>query len=438
MRLLSLEGKLTALLSAALIAGIALTALLIRWWLPPWLAVLGACLALIPLAIVAARIATAPLTSLLRVLAGSVASFRDGDYSVSLAERRRDEFGDLIRTHNELGTVLRNQRQHLFQRELLLDTVVQNSPTALLLVDASEHVVYTNIAACALLNGGRRMTGLDFAAVVAECPPGLAAALAARQDGLFMTQQEGEEETYHLAQRDVRLHGKAHRLLQIRRLTRELSRQEVQTWKKVIRVISHELNNSLAPISSLAHSGRELAQRGDRVRLTTVFDTIEERTRHLDGFIRGYAEFAKLPQPRCEAVAWSAFLSQLTQHYPFHLSGATPDEPGWFDRTQLEQVLINLLKNAHESGSAADAIEIAIAPRGSETRIEVRDRGEGMSDVVLANALLPFYSTKRSGSGLGLALAREIVEAHGGRIALVSREGGGLTVALYLPRHVLN
>ncbi len=438
MRLLSLEGKLTALLSAAIIAGIGLTALLVRWWLPPWLAVLSACLVLIPLAIVAARIATAPLTSLLRVLAGSVASFRDGDYSVSLAERRRDEFGDLVRTHNELGAVLRNQRQHLFQRELLLDTVVQNSPTALLLVDASEHVVYTNIAACALLNGGRRMTGLDFTAVVAECPPGLAVALAARQDGLFMTQQEGEEETYHLAQRDVRLHGKAHRLLQIRRLTRELSRQEVQTWKKVIRVISHELNNSLAPISSLAHSGRELAQRGDRARLTTVFDTIEERTRHLDGFIRGYAEFAKLPQPRCEAVAWSAFLSQLTQHYPFHLSGTVPDEPGWFDRAQLEQVLINLLKNAHESGSAADAIEIAIAPRGNETRIEVRDRGEGMSDVVLANALLPFYSTKRSGSGLGLALAREIVEAHGGRIALVSREGGGLTVALYLPRHVLS
>jgi two-component system, NtrC family, nitrogen regulation sensor histidine kinase NtrY len=433
MRLLSLEGKLTALLSAALIAGIVVTALLIQWWQPPWLAALCACLVLIPLVVVVARAATAPLTSLLRVLAGSVASFRDGDYSVSLVERHRDEFGDLVRTHNELGGVLRNQRQHLFQRELLLDTVVQNSPTALLLVDASEHVVYTNLAACALLNGGRRMNGLDFAAIVAECPPALAAALASRQDGLFGVQLQGEEETYHLSQRDVRLHGRAHRLLQIKRLTRELSRQEVQTWKKVIRVISHELNNSLAPISSLAHSGRKLAQRGDGARLATVFDTIEERTRHLDGFIRGYAEFAKLPQPRCETVDWNAFLSQLAQHYPFRLAAPGPDEPGWFDRTQLEQVLINLLKNAYESGSAADAIEIAVTPRNSETRIEVRDRGEGMSDVVLANALLPFYSTKRSGSGLGLALAREIIEAHGGRIALVSREGGGLTVALYLP-----
>ncbi|MDR3388023.1 MAG: ATP-binding protein [Rudaea sp.] len=435
MRLFSLEGKLTILLGATLIAGIVVTAALIQWWQPPWLAVLSACLLLIPLVVLVARAATAPLISLLRVLAGSVASFRDGDYSVSLAERRRDEFGDLVRTHNELGNVLRKQRQHLFQRELLLDTVVQNSPTALLLVDDGDHVVYTNLAACALLNGGRRMTGLDFAAIVAECPPALATALASRQDGLFSVQLEGEEETYHLSQRDVRLHGRAHRLLQIRRLTRELSRQEVQTWKKVIRVISHELNNSLAPISSLAHSGRELAQRGDGARLSMVFDTIEERTRHLDGFIRGYAEFAKLPQPRCEAIDWNAFLSQLTQHYPFRLATSAPDAPGWFDRTQLEQVLINLLKNAHESASAADAIEIAVTPRGGEVRIEVRDRGEGMSEVVLANALLPFYSTKRSGSGLGLALAREIVEAHGGRIALISREGGGLIVALNLPSH---
>jgi two-component system nitrogen regulation sensor histidine kinase NtrY len=316
----------------------------------------------------------------------------------------------------------------------LLDTVVQNSPTALLLVDGHDHIVYTNLAARSLLNGGKRMNGLDFGDVVSECPQPLAAALASHQDRLFTVNIENEEETFHLSQRNVRLHGRSHRLLQIKRLTRELSRQEVQTWKKVIRVISHELNNSLAPISSLAHSGRALAQRGDKERLTTVFDTIEERSRHLDAFIRGYAEFAKLPQPRHEEVDWAEFLSQLGQHHAFTLSDPPPTQPGQFDRAQLEQVMINLLKNAHEAGGDAGSVEIAVLPRGNEVRIEVRDRGSGMTDTVLANALLPFYSTKRSGTGLGLALTREIAEAHGGRVTLANREGGGLVVALALPQ----
>jgi len=434
MRLFSFEGKLAALLIVSITAGIAVAAAFGTWWNWPWLGALFAALLLIPLALFVARLVAAPLTGLLRVLAGSVASFRDGDFSISLDDRHRDELGDLVRAHNELGRVLRDERQHLFQRELLLDTVVQNSPTALLLIEEHGHIVYSNLAARALLNGGQRMNGLDFAQVVAECPPSLGAALALRQDGLFNVTLDGEEETFHLSQRDVHLHGRVHRLLQIRRLTRELARQEVQTWKKVIRVISHELNNSLAPISSLAHSGRTLAQRGDAARLATVFDTIEERTRHLDGFIRGYAEFAKLPTPRREDVAWAGFLEQLGRHYAFRLSLPPPEKPGHFDRAQLEQVLINLLKNAHESGGAADAVEVAVTTRGSEVRIEVCDRGEGMSDTVLANALLPFYSTKRSGTGLGLALAREIVEAHGGRVALANRDGGGLSVALTLPQ----
>ena len=114
-------------------------------------------------------------------------------------------------------------------------------------------------------------------------------------------------------------------------------------------------------------------------------------------------------------------------------------QPGWFDRAQLEQVLINLLKNAHESGSAADAIEIAIAPRGNETRIEVRDRGDGMSDVVLANALLPFYSTKRSGIGPGsCAGARNRRGARRTHCPGQSRRRRSRAWRFSLPRHVLS
>jgi len=330
--------------------------------------------------------------------------------------------------------VLREQRQNLIERELLLDTMVQNSPTALVLIDASQFVVYANLAARALLNDGRAMNGVAFDELVDSCPPALRTALIGHQDGLFSVDIDGEAETFHLSQKTFRLHGREHRMLLIKRLTRELSRQEVQTWKKVIRVISHELNNSLAPISSLAHSGRELARRGATEKLAPVFDTIEGRARHLHGFIAGYAEFAKLPQPRIENVAWAEFLGGLAQQYPFRLVGEMPKRAGAFDRAQVEQVLINLLKNAHEAGGAGEEIELMLAERGNDVRIEVRDRGGGMNETVLASALLPFYSTKRSGTGLGLALAREIVEAHGGRIALANRDGGGLTVMLTLPQ----
>jgi nitrogen fixation/metabolism regulation signal transduction histidine kinase len=436
MRILSLEGKLSALLSAAAAAAALLSLGIGAWLRSPWLGVACALLLVVPLVLLAAHALTKPLLSLLRALSGSVASLRDGDFSVSLTERRSDEFGELIRAHNELGRVLREERQNLFQRELLLDTMVQNSPIALLLVEPGAHIVFANLAARALLNDGRAMNGFDFNAIIAECPLPLRQALASGSDGLFSVSIESEEETFHLSQRGFRLHGRDHRMYLIKRLTRELSRQEVKTWKKVIRVISHELNNSLAPITSLAHSGRELARSGDASRLGPVFDTIEDRARHLHRFIQSYAEFSRLPQPQPEAIEWPAFLDRLARHSAFRLAATPPAQPGWFDRAQLEQVLINLLKNAHESGGDPAAIEIEVSQRGADQRIEVHDRGGGMSEAVLANALLPFYSTKRSGSGLGLALAREIVEAHGGRIALANRAGGGLGVTLTLPgRH---
>jgi nitrogen fixation/metabolism regulation signal transduction histidine kinase len=434
MRPFSLEGKLAALLAAVLVAACAGTALFSYWLSSPWYGAAAAMLLLALPLLTMARSSVQPLQSLLRALSGGVSRYRDGDFSTSLAEARGDEFGELVVAHNELGRVLREQRQNLVQRELLLDTMVQNSPTALLLVDGSGFIVYANLAARALLNGGRTMNGLAFERLADECPPALRAALDAHQDGLFSVDIDGDTETFHLAQKSFRLNGRDHRMFLIKRLTRELSRQEVQTWKKVIRVISHELNNSLAPISSLAHSGRELARKGDPARLATVFDTIEDRARHLHGFIGGYAEFAKLPQPRIERVPWEEFLARLGQQFPFRLVGAPPERAGAFDRVQIEQVLINLLKNAHEAGGSAEEVELAIAERPGETRIEVRDRGGGMSETVLANALLPFYSTKRSGTCLGLALAREISEAHGGRLTLANRAGGGLSVTMALPR----
>lgn len=440
MTALSLRARaLLALAAAATVPPLVILAVR-RLGLEPGPALLVAVLVMLPLIAWLSALWLSPLLRLTRALEGAVLSYRDGDFSLNLAPDGPRELALLTRLHAELGLALREQRQHLAQRELLLDTVVQNTPVALVLTAPRERIVIANLAARQLLGDGRSLTGLNFAQVITDLPEALREALASDADRLFaMTLADGSEETFHYSTRSFRLQGQPHRLRLLRRMTRELSRAEVATWKRVIRVLSHELNNSLAPISSLAHSGAELAKRGDTERLRQVLATIGERALHLHGFLAGYARFAKLPSPRREPVAWPEFLAHLGTLGEFRLAGPPPERPGWFDPAQIEQALLNLIKNAHESGSAPDEVMLRVQAHGTELHLEVLDRGPGMSEAVLSQALLPFYSTKRAdagsagGTGLGLALAREIAEAHDGRIALANRRRGGLRVSLRLP-----
>jgi two-component system nitrogen regulation sensor histidine kinase NtrY len=435
---LPLSLLFAAIALAYMAIAVALALLLSLWIGNPWLAGVLAVALPAPLLVYHVRRAFAPMNSLFRALAGSVASYRDGDYAFGLSWQGKGALGELVASHNALGDALREQRLSLVQRELLLDTMVQHTPVAMVLVDPSRRVVHANVAARKLLGEGRKLEGLDFDALLAQTPEAVREAFERGGDGMFTIGdgndgEDGNEDIFHLARRNFRLNGRRHELVLLRQLTAELRRQEVQTWKKVIRVISHELNNSLAPSASLAHSGAELLRRGQLERLPTALATIEERARHLEGFIRDYARFAKLPSPRLDAVAWSQFLAQLRSQVDFVAEGAIDDHVARFDAAQLEQGLLNLLKNAHESGSAVEEVRLVLRRIANGWRIDVLDRGMGMNEAVLANALLPFYSTKRGGTGLGLALAREIAEAHGGRIALLNREGGGLCVSLVLP-----
>lgn len=355
----------------------------------------------------------------------------DNDFSMTLARSSVTELNSVLQNYNALVDSLRKERQSIFQRELLLDTVIESSSMCVLITDQNHRIIYSNRVAENLLNQGKAVTGLPSREILGQSPP-LLNAVEAEQSGIFRLNDQSEA-LYHLSCGRFVLNAKHHTLIMVKEMTREMNHQEAAAWKRVIRVISHELNNSLAPISSLAHSGKLMLKQKQYAELPDVFDTLAERSEHLKNFVGNYADIAKLPRPNRVAVEWPKFYQSLTRGHPFSLIDSLPQEPGYFDAGQLHQVLLNLLKNASESGSPPEQIRLRIRQNSKTSFIEIADRGTGMSLEVLQNALVPFYSTKPDGSGLGLPLCREIVEAHGGQMALSNRKQGGLRVSITLP-----
>ncbi|HET7307604.1 MAG TPA: ATP-binding protein [Gammaproteobacteria bacterium] len=427
---LSLEARLILFVSLTAAAGAALSLAILRLAAPGWMAYAAAAIAGLAFIVYAVHRFMTPLNRLISALNDGVTSFQDNDFSVNIAVTRNDALGELVEHYNRVGDALREERRNLFQRELLLDTVIQSTPLALVLAGRGGQVVYSNIAARRFLNNGRPLEGEKLAALLERAPREIREAVERGRDGLFTIEIADRQEIYHLSQRHFRLNAQQHTLYLFKMLTRELTRQEVDIWKKVIRVISHEINNSLAPISSLAHSGQALSNDKN---IHSIFAAIEERSVHLTTFISGYARFAKLPPPNPDFVDWREFVNGLAATMRFRLNGEMPSMPGYFDLAQIQQVMINLLKNAAESGSPVEAIELSVEQNEDGTRLRIADRGMGMGEAVLKNALLPLYSTKQGGTGLGLTLCREIVEAHDGRLTIANRTGNGVMVEIWLP-----
>ncbi len=387
----------------------------------------------VPLAVWSARKASARFVRKLQALGDGMRSFRDQDFSIRLDSRGDDEISEIVRVYNDVGEILRARRNDVYQKELLLDAILQGTPIAVALINGAERVIYSNGAARELLAAGGGLDGRDFREVADGVLDPMRDAIKAGGDALLSVTTGDQEETFHLVQRRFFLNTQRHTLVMIERLTPELRRQEVMVWKKAIRTINHELNNSLAPVSSLIHSARVVQAHPELAhRLDDIYATIDERLQHLRTFLEGYAQFARLPAPRKQRVMWSEIIDELRGLYPFRLQGR-PRAEGTFDRAQMQQVLINLLKNAVESGGAADEIVVSIEPSAGGTSLRVVDRGRGMDPGTMRQALLPFYSTKPTGTGLGLAICNEIVDAHGGRLTLHAREGGGMMVTCWLP-----
>src|SRR5437016_5074401 len=214
-------------LSAALAAALAAVA---THWLAPLPAALTGMLLVAPLILWLARRMTHPWVRVLRAVRDAILSLRDHDFSVSIGAASDAELAGLVKAYNSLGEVLRRERLDLYQRELLLDTVIQTTPLSMVLTDAAGRIIYSNVAARQLLRTGRKLEGLDFAAVLADAPAPLREALAGGGDTLFTMEVGGEPQVYHLSQRGFLLNARPHRLVLLKQLTRELAAQEVAVW----------------------------------------------------------------------------------------------------------------------------------------------------------------------------------------------------------------
>jgi len=388
------------------------------------------------------RMRVGPFLDCWRSLQQGLRYFADGEFGIALPQQHTRTTREMSDTFRNTADQLQQQRLTSYQRELMLQTVVEQVSSALVLLDDQNKILICNPAARALLSPARSPIGSAMVQLLPQLSPALAQALeqhikAPQRDSLITLESaDAIPEIWQLSQQRLRLQGRQHTLLHLKPLTQALTRAEVDAWKKLIRVFSHELNNSLAPMNSLSNSGRELIQTTPlplRTTLDEIFVTLQSRIQHLSGFLSAYGQIARLPQPRPQMVDWSLWLNEVKLLYSFQIAEAEVCRPGFFDAAQLSQVLINLIKNAHEAGAAPESIQLSIKNLPQWDLLRVEDSGTGMSAPVLAQALLPFYSTKREGTGVGLALCREIIDAHGGRLSLQNRDVGGLRVDIWLP-----
>jgi nitrogen fixation/metabolism regulation signal transduction histidine kinase len=432
--------------------------------LAPALLVAG-CL-LLYLALVSAALIES-VTRPLQTLANVISSLREGDYSFrARGAGQQDAFGELAAEVNALANLLQKQRVHSLEATALLARILEVMHAPLFAFDRNDLLQLVNNAGAKLLGLplarclGRTALELSLEGLLAAPDQSIHSFQANQkyQDKYQDKNQDKNQEKYLagptrwlLRKAPFRQEGAPHMLLLLADVSLPLQEEEQMAWKRLIRVLGHELSNSLAPIKSIA--GSLLARvehiegdmKGENATLRDFrrgLGVIESRADALHRFVQSYRLLAQLPPPHRRPVPLGPLLERVVllqrgiQSDPRLLIQLDPGPPVVLDADpdQLEQMFINLLANAVDASLANDAepVRTSWGIMNSDLLVTIEDRGLGIANT--ENLFVPFYTTKPSGSGVGLALAQQIARAHGGEIRLLNREDGeGARATIRLP-----
>ncbi|KRE88899.1 histidine kinase [Frateuria sp. Soil773] len=393
-----------------------------------WLLLAAVAVATVLLARWQRRRVTYPLYT----LAGLLEALREGDYS--LRGVQGGVLGDAVYDINALAERLQQERLQFEESTHLLGKTLAALDSAVFVFDEGQRLRLLNPAAQRLLDAERhRLFGLGAAQL------GLAALLDGPPAQLLTHAFPGRTGRFDVRHASLRSGGRGGRLLVVNDVGRVLREEERQAWQRLLRVLGHEVNNSLAPIQSMAGTLATLAAREPlpddwREDFRGGLELIGHRAEALGRFLSSYSRLARLPPPQPRAVDLPALVgkaAKLEQRLPVQVEAGGPLELQ-ADPDQLEQALINLLRNAVEATLPGGGVRVRWRRESGRALVEVEDDGPGppSSD----NLFVPFFTTKPGGSGIGLALARQIAEAHGGGVSLAARgDAAGALARLWLP-----
>jgi PAS domain S-box-containing protein len=371
----------------------------------------------------------------LNLTANLLGALREGDYSIrGLSARSGSSMALVMREVNDLGATLQRQRTEAVESTALLSHVMEEIAVAVFAFDPTGQLLLVNRAGERLVMKSREeLVGLPASAL--EFNEYLTGDPRKLTDRVF----GGRRGRYEVRRAVFYRDGRPHQLVVLTDLSQALREEEQAAWQRIVRVLSHEINNSLAPIKSIAHSLKRIIDRAPEFQrqdeVGEGLSLIEERSGALGRFLRSYAQLARLPKPRPRQLRLPELVHRvvdLEKRLPVNVAAA-PDVPLVADSDQLEQLLINIVRNAVDASlETGGSVCIGWKQLGDWLEVNVEDEGKGLSDT--SNLFVPFFTTKPNGSGIGLALSRQIAEAHGGTMSLENRTAGtGCRATLRLP-----